>query len=866
MNAVAAVAVGVGIVIGVGILSLVGVVFAWTGEPGGTVRSRVGDAIRALRSPARTDRTLRRDLDSVSVAALRERFHTARVRLATVDRGTWLVVALACLLFVAFSIYTGALYARYALYGSDFGSYVHMFATTISGEGFLRQGKYIANHPHGSYWGGHFTVTLLAFLPLYALVPSPLTLLVAKSLVLAASIPVLWWLARRQLGDDRLAGLVVVSYAFNPFLWSAWSFDFQEQCLLPLFVFAAYYFYIEERRVAFLVALTLALLTNETEIMIVGGFLVGLTLAAVRHRRLRREWTSLLAGLVLTAAAKGLSEYVIASNSRFSGISPTLVATPLQPYVSGGRVSTGTLVSVLLHHPQLFPASLSISFMAKLLFVIALFAPVLFLPLVDESTLGALAPFLAFAWVFSQAAPYYSFSHHYPLYLLPFIYIGTIRTLDRIDLSLLPIPTPETVSGGRGSAAFPSRERLLSAPSSRTDLFARALVLILLLNTAALVATSGGSMQRVPSHSSNMGTVQAAIDTIPANATLLTQNDIFPHVAKRPHATYIPNGRTFREYLKLYPEPTPKYILYDTRLDTHKIDWSEIVQAEYADRIGGQYGVYRYQNGVWILKRGYDGPIHPITGNRIVESFSPGDFRLGEGNLRHGMIVGRNGSAGANIWYGPYTSLPSGRYTLAFRVRTSDNASASTGPLLNLQVAAGDNHEVIAERNVSRTDGWTTVRLSFSLSEPATSHVEFRGFYGSKGSNVALRNVTLVRRGAIFGTGTSTNGTANGSAGNNSTTGGRQTSTATTTNATGTTTTVSTTTPSSSTTTTTSYTTTTASPTTPTATATPTVTRTRTATATPTPTRTRTATATPTATRTPAATTTTASPSIVTSS
>src|SRR5699024_9575307 len=88
----------------------------------------------------------------------------------------WYVVVLAAVLGVGFAAYTIALYKGYWLTGADFGTYVHMFATTVDGEGWLQQGKYVAGHPGGSYWGGHFTLTLLVFVPLYALVKSPVTL------------------------------------------------------------------------------------------------------------------------------------------------------------------------------------------------------------------------------------------------------------------------------------------------------------------------------------------------------------------------------------------------------------------------------------------------------------------------------------------------------------------------------------------------------------------------------------------------------------------------------------------------------------------------------------------------------------------
>ncbi|AUV81611.1 hypothetical protein C2R22_08050 [Salinigranum rubrum] len=76
-----------------------------------------------------------------------------RERLVGMDRATIAVFALAGGLFVAFTVYTSLLYRGYQLTGADFGSYLHMFWTTVNGHGFLQQGKFRAGHPSGVYWG-----------------------------------------------------------------------------------------------------------------------------------------------------------------------------------------------------------------------------------------------------------------------------------------------------------------------------------------------------------------------------------------------------------------------------------------------------------------------------------------------------------------------------------------------------------------------------------------------------------------------------------------------------------------------------------------------------------------------------------------
>lgn len=481
-------------------------------------------------------------------------------------------------MFVAFTVYLSLLYQRYVLHGTDFGRYVHMFATTVHGTGFLDSGIYRIYLPQNSYWGRHFSLTLLLYLPFYALVPSPYTLIVVKSFVVAVSIPMLWLLARTSLNDDRLAGLVVVSYAFNPFLWSAWSFEFQEQILVPVLVFATHYFYTRERHGWFLLVLTLALVTNEYMVLFCGGYLLALAISAYRSGTLAERRLPLLAGFVLTGLTKLVASTVKSMFSIRSGIARLRLADPVLPYVDGPTTSVGELASVLATEPTLVLELLTLNATAKLVYFLALLAPTLFIALRDEVPLLALAPWLGFAWLFDGAGATYQFRGHYPFYVLPFVYIGVVRVLDRY------------------SARIP---RL-----TRTG-FAVFLSAILVLSLAAGVVTGGGNMVLVPTESDyvdHTDRLDAAIDSIPEDATLVTQNSIYPKVATRQDASFVTSGKNFQRYEERYGTVTPEYVLYD-----EKLDWVGEVKAAFGDRLGTEYGLYMKEDGIYVWKRGYEG-------------------------------------------------------------------------------------------------------------------------------------------------------------------------------------------------------------------------------------------------------------------
>ena len=649
-----------------------------------------------------------------------ERSFTDRVTDALPARNdpTWLVVLLALALFVGFSIYTSLQHFRFATTGADLGAYTHMFSSTLNGEGWLDNGKYRVELLSSSYWGAHFSLTLLAFIPLFALVPSVYTLLVVKCFVLAASVVVLWVLARDRLGA-RLGGVVTLSYAFNPFLWSAWSFDFQEQILIPPLLFAAYYCYRKDRTVAFLVLFLLVLFTNEFVIFPAIGFTAGLAVAALLAGRAREKAPAIVGAVVALGVARFVSSTVIEHFSRASGLPVYVIAEPLQAYVQGAtRVSILDLLGVVLTNPTVLIDSATFAVEDKLLFFAAFMLPVLFLALFDELSLFALGPYLGFAWIFTGAskAVYFEFGAHYPLYLLPFVYIGVIHLLARLSTRF-------------GGVSIPSRAAFSGVATG-----------VLVLCLVAGIASGGGHFSAPPPADEDHDAVlQTAIDSIPADATLLAQNDIYPHVATRPNATFIVSQPTFEAYEQRYGPVSPEYVLIDTNLNPDA-SWGRTVQRSFGERLGDEYGLLRYQDGVQVYQRGYEGRTYGVTQRdpspRVYDASEFASESATEaGTEENATLVSEEGSSGDYIWFGPYDTLAPGNYTATFRVNVSGDGD---DPVLLTQVAGGEDHAEIANTTVAPGDGWQNVSVPFRLTE-STSELEYRGVRRGEGRVVLDR-------------------------------------------------------------------------------------------------------------------------------
>lgn len=629
-----------------------------------------------------------------------------------IDRPTAYVLVFAALLFVFFATFTILLYRGYWMTGGDFGSYVHAFETTRQRIAFMDTGRYRAGNPTNSYWGEHFSLTLFIIYPFYWLFPTQETLLIIKSFILALSVPLLWLVARSHV-STRLAGVIVLLYGFNPFFHAAWLFDFQEQIFLPVLFFAAYYFYLNKRYRLFIALVAAALLTNEFVVFIAAGGMAGLAIAAYRDskRSLRDEWYVFASVFLMAGGVHLIAGSVIAQYNFFTGIPVDLVAEPFRPYVETRRAGIGELLLLLVQRPMLLWESIMTDGHVKIAFFALFLMPVAFLSFFDEMAIGAFAPYLGFAWVFAGNEIYYIFGAHYPLYLLPFLYIGAVRVL--------------------GNLSWTSESR---------KLLIRILVVVLVISALGTVA-GGTDRQATPGEPEHADILKTSVEHVPEDKTLITQNDVYPHFADRPNTRFIASAEMFREYEQIHGTVRPSYILLDTKLESRPEHWDTELRDAFGDDLTEEYGLSRYENGVWLFERGYDGDTKGITDEYEQPSYTytATDLSPEEGLLYDGMIESEVGVEDSTVWFGPYEMLPPGTYNVTFHVAVE---SASETPVTTLEVVSGPDQEQLAEKSVVETDGWEEVTTTITI-DRITSDIEFRGTRDVADGSIAIRQVDV---------------------------------------------------------------------------------------------------------------------------
>ena len=354
--------------------------------------------------------------------------------------------------------------------------------------------------------GARFSPILLAFVPLYTVWSSSLVLLIIQTLGIAlGAFPIYWW-ARRQIGCP-MSLIVVTSYLLFPALQYVNLFEFHEISLsVPLLAFATF-FLLRQKYIPFLVCLGLVLLVKEEMAFVVSAF--GLYVLLIQRKR----WLGI--GLVLFGAfwAVLLLEYVLPFFRGAEGyyfFSHGMTGGAYERYGYLGK-SLPEIVTTLVTRP--FYVLEHVFIVPKIEFVLLLLVPLALTSLFSPEIMILTLPTFGII-LLCDLYLIYSIRYHYTASLLPFLFFAAIVGIQRIW-----------------------RWRNYS----EIDRHARGVALGALLLTASILSyyfQSPGPLARnfdparyeVNTHTA-IG--QALFQSIPAEAIVLVQTGLIPHVTDR---------------------------------------------------------------------------------------------------------------------------------------------------------------------------------------------------------------------------------------------------------------------------------------------------------------------------------------------
>ncbi len=268
--------------------------------------------------------------------------------------------------------------------------------------------------------------------------------------------------------------------------------------------------------------------------------------------------------------------------------------------------------------------------------------------------------------------------------------------------------------------------------------------------------------------------ISQALAALPAQATVLASDNLFPFVANDVHAYSLYFGVDQVPYLPFNAEHLPPYVFLSTN------EWSAVppfLKSTVFD--GAVYGILSmvydpsYPDTIYLLETGYQGPatLLEVTPFPDTMTVCPSAFNLGPS----GRVIPDPGTpcgseiesiptvSGTNehsVWFGPYITLLPGQYNVTMSLRGGLYAGKpATSQIVYLDGSGyGTNGSWYAfnlDAAQLSADSWTNVTIHLNLTRPV-SGAEFRGYLDYTGATkpadtngyVDLSCIQVVRTGA----------------------------------------------------------------------------------------------------------------------
>jgi uncharacterized membrane protein len=422
---------------------------------------------------------------------------------------------------IAFSYSTYLKHMSFLSYAWDLGTFDQiMYSSVFAGKPFYYSADLFMNGS-GNYLAIHFSPILALLFPIYFVAPGIPTLLVIKSVAIGAAAYPLFRIVRRLTGSDIAALCVGLAYLLNPGIQGANWFDFQPQSLAPLLIFSTYYLLIAKRWAYYFPALTLTLMIEEHITLVVLLLLVSQLIYSRRGDSKRlldlglRENQVFLVSVILCLASYGASatmKVVYPIRPEFRDVYAASSAYGVLGY--GGDVLSAPIRAIL--DPQAALGALTHDSALKLLYMLMLFAPLLFVPFM--SGFLAVNALLVVPFMLSNYRPYYMIGSHYTLYFMPSFFIMYAYAVSRL----------KERGTGVAKAALIASTVIIAALSPVSPL------------SGALSQRSHFLWYPEAEPPGQVEAVHLLLSQVPGDASILTQNHVFPHVSSRIEAYVLP--------------------------------------------------------------------------------------------------------------------------------------------------------------------------------------------------------------------------------------------------------------------------------------------------------------------------------------
>lgn len=425
----------------------------------------------------------------------------------------------------------------------------------------------------GCFLGAHFSPILLLILPFYAIYPTAETLLVISTLAVAIGALPVYEIANFLLKNEKVAVMLGISYLLYPALQGVTLSGFSPESFAgTLFLFIVYYLIKADFKKLALVV-PLGLMTHEASVPVIAFIAI---YGMLYHKSAKNK--GFQAALVILAIC--IPYFFFAQDMRiFFGWTgqPSL----WHEWALIGATSTTDLPFKILLNPTGAWKALTFDGATKLLYITLLLLPTLFLPLLGLRELIPAFPYL-FISLFSSYPLYYSLEGHYAAFVAPFIFLGFLHGLMRLQ-----------------------RKPRLKISVLK---LAKLALLVTVTSLVILLPLIYSQYQVFNVDEENNNVIRSFISRIPQNASVLTQSNIFPHVSSRPDAYTIAPPiwspeyeRIDKEILQNLSKLDVRYVLLDFSSEPAFSSGADLIYTNFIVPNGNRYSLIDAKDGVVLF-------------------------------------------------------------------------------------------------------------------------------------------------------------------------------------------------------------------------------------------------------------------------
>lgn len=459
-------------------------------------------------------------------AALFDRLRAAGRPMRWALRVDWAlaaVIAGSCAYAIYFSAITIANHRNFGTSAFDLGGWDNLMWNLVHGGPILKSTPFMG--PTGSHLARHATFFAYVIAPIYWLAPRPETLLVIQAAVLGGAAIPLYLYARRHL-PRWTAALVSYLYLLYPPLHGGNLYDFQFLTFGGFFLWLVLYAVEARRPILAVVSTVLALSVREDVALclsVIGLFLL-LRGTAVRAGTL----LAIVGAAYFFGMKMGLMPHFSDGGetfvSQYAGLLPP------------GEHTFGSMLKTIVANPS-FTANVILE-RDKLAYVMQLFVPVLFVPLVRPIGLLLIVPGFVFTLLSTGYWPLYQISFQYTSYWTAFVFVGVIIELERVGQKQHAL-----------DAYGPLRQRALAAGICAASFACSYLYGAILPHESLRAGFDPPRFVAAEFDLRRRGELASILPQIPVDAKIAASEHLVPHVSNRADVYTLRFGVNDADYL-----------------------------------------------------------------------------------------------------------------------------------------------------------------------------------------------------------------------------------------------------------------------------------------------------------------------------